>query len=126
MTKHVVRQLIKLPILEWPHAVTNHVQRFFRHKRTQGMFKLRHAIQIDKERSADLDDGVIARQQTDKIGKALGDSDIAQITGIGNTREQYLMLIATTQHFLHAPHNTRCVVMLLHLQIQRVAHHRAV
>ena len=126
VSKYVISQLVKLLILEWPHAVANHVQRFFCHKRTQGMFKLRYAIQINKKRSADLDNGVVARQQTNKIGKSLGDSDIAQITGISDAREQYLVLIATTQHFLHAPHDARCVIVLLHLRIQRIAHHRAV
>ena len=90
------------------------------------MFKLRYAIQIDKKRSADLDNGVVARQQTNKIGKPLGDRDIAQITGIGDTREQHLMLIATTQHFLHASHDAGSIIVLLHLRIQRIAHHRAV
>jgi hypothetical protein len=33
------------------------------------VLKLRHAVEIDKERSPHLNDGVIARQQTDKVGE---------------------------------------------------------
>ncbi|MNY47648.1 hypothetical protein D3C86_1829330 [compost metagenome] len=126
MPKDIICQLVELRILEWPHAVTNHIQRFFRHKSTQRVLKLRHTVQINKERPADLNNRVIARQQTDKIGKALGDSDIAQLAGIGHTREQHLVLITTAQHFLHTAHHTCRAVMLFHLTVERIAHHRAV
>ena len=59
VTKNVVRQLVKLLILEGTDAVTNHKQRLFRHKRAKRMFKLRHAVEIDKKRSADLNNGVV-------------------------------------------------------------------
>ena len=47
------------------------------------MLKLRHAVEIDEERTADLNNGVIAGEQTDKIRKALGNGDIAQLAGVG-------------------------------------------
>ena len=59
VTKNVVRQLVKLLILEGADAVTNHKQRLFRHKCAKRVFKLRHAIEIDKKRSADLNNGVV-------------------------------------------------------------------
>ena len=90
------------------------------------MLKLRHAVEIDEERSADLNNRVIARQQADKIGKTLRDGNIAQLAGVGHARKQHLMLVATAQHFLHAPHHARGVVVLFHLAVERVAHHRAV
>ena len=126
MAEHVVCKLVKLRILEWPDAVANHKQRLFRHKGAERMLKLRHAVEIDEERTADLDNGVVAGQQTDKIGKALRDSNIAQLAGIGHAGKQHLVLVATTQHFLHPPHHARGVVMLFHLAVERVAHHRAV
>lgn len=48
VTEYVVRQLVKLLILERADAVTNHKQRLFRHKRAKRMFKLRNAVEIDK------------------------------------------------------------------------------
>ena len=90
------------------------------------MLKLRHAVQIDEERTAHLNNGVIAGQQTNKIGKALRDGNVAQLAGVGHARKQHLMLVAATQHFLHAPHHARGVVVLFHLAVERVAHHRAV
>ena len=59
MTKDIVRQLVKLLILEGTNTVTNHKQRLFRHESAKCMFKLRHAIEIDKKRSADLNNGVV-------------------------------------------------------------------
>ena len=59
VTKDIVRQLVKLLILERANAVTNHKQRLFRHKRAKCMFKLWHAVEIDKKRSADLNNGVV-------------------------------------------------------------------
>ena len=59
VTKNIVRQLVKLLILERANAVTNHKQRLFRHKRAKCMFKLWYAVEIDKKRSADLDNGVV-------------------------------------------------------------------
>ena len=126
VAKHIVRQLVKLRILERPDAVADHKQRLFRHERTKRMLKLRHAVEIDEERTADLNNGVIAGEQTDKIRKALGNGDIAQLAGIGHPGKQHLMLVATTQHFFHAPHYARGVVVLFHLAVKRVAHYRAV
>ena len=126
MAEDVVCELVKLRILEWPDAVANHKQRLFRHEGTKRMLKLRHAVEIDEERTADLNNGVIAGQQTNKVGKALRDRDVAQLAGIGHPGKQHLMLVATTQHFLHAAHHARGVVMLFHLAVERVAHHRAV
>ena len=60
VAKHIVRQLVKLRILERPDAVADHKQRLFRHERTKRMLKLRHAVEIDEERTAHLNDGVIA------------------------------------------------------------------
>ena len=90
------------------------------------MLELRYAVEIDEERTADLNNRVIARQQTNEIGKALRDSDIAQLAGIGHAGKQHLVLVASAQHFFHAPHHARGVVMLFHLAVERVAHHRAV
>ena len=59
VTKNVVRQLVKLLILEGADAVTNHKQRLFRHESAKRVFKLRHAVEIDKKRSADLNNGVV-------------------------------------------------------------------
>ena len=49
VTKHVVRQLVELRILERPYAMADHKQRFFGHKGTERMLELWHAVQIDKE-----------------------------------------------------------------------------
>ena len=35
-------------------------------------------------------------------------------------------VVAATQHFLHASHHARSVIVLFHLAVERVAHHRAV
>ncbi len=126
VAEDIVRQLVKLRILERPDAVADHKQRLFRHKGAKRMFKLRHAVQVDEERAAHLNNGVIAGQQTHEIGKALRDGDVAQLAGVGHARKQHLMLVAATQDFLHAPHHARSVVVLFHLAVERVAHHRAV
>ena len=126
VAEDIVRQLVELRILERPDAVANHKQRFFRHKGAERMLKLRHAVQVDEERAAHLNNSVIAGQQTHEIGKALRDGDVAQLAGVGYARKQHLMLVAATQYFLHAPHHARSVVVLFHLAIERVAHHRAV
>lgn len=57
--KNVVRQLVKLFILERVNIVINYKQRFFRYKRVKCMFKLRYVIEIDKKRFVDLDNGVV-------------------------------------------------------------------
>lgn len=67
------------------------------------MLKLRHAVQVDEERTAHLNNRVIAGQQTHKIGKALRNGDVAQLAGVGHARKQHLMLVAATQHFFTRP-----------------------
>ena len=90
------------------------------------MLELRHAIEVNKEGTAHLDDGVVAGEQTNKIGKTLGDGDIAQLTGVGDTRQQHLVLIAAAQHLLHPAHHACGIVVLFHLAVERIAHYRAV
>ncbi len=90
------------------------------------MLELRHAIEIDKERAADLDNGIVARQQANKISEALGDGDVTQLAAVGDPGEQYLMLIAAAQHLLDPPHQSGGRVVLFHLAVERIAHHRAV
>ena len=126
VAKHVVRQLVKLRVLERPDAVANHKQRLFRHKGAERVFELRHAVEVDEERSAYLNNGVVAGQQANEVGKALGNRDVAQPAGVGHAGEQHLVLVAAAQHFFDAPHHARGIVVLLHLAVQRIAHHRAV
>jgi len=126
VAEHVVRQLVKLRVLERPNAVADHVERLFRHKGAESMLELWHAVEIDKERAANLDNGVVARQQANKVGEALGDGDVAQLAAVGDSREQHLMLIAAAQHLLDPAHQSGGVIVLLHLAIERIAHHRAV
>ena len=104
MTKDVISQLIKLRILERSNAVTNHIQRFFGHKRTQGMFELRDAIKVDKKGAADVDNRVLTCQQADKIGKALGNGNVAQLSAVCHPGKQNLVLVATAQNLFHPPH----------------------
>ena len=126
MAEDIVCQLVKLRILERPDAVTNHKQRFFRHECAECVLKLRHTVKIDEERSADLNNGVVARQQSNEIREALSNGDVTQLAGISYTGQQHLVLIATAQNFLHASHHAGSVVVLLHLAVERVAHYRAV
>lgn len=126
MAKSIVRQLIELRILEWSHAVSNHVELFFRHKRAERMFKLWRAIEVDKERATHLHDGVVIRQQTDKVGKTLGDRDVTQFAAVCDAREQHLVLIATAKDFLYPAHEPGGGIVRFHLAVERIAHHRAV
>ncbi|MNC21711.1 hypothetical protein D3C75_696950 [compost metagenome] len=64
-------------------------------------------------------------QRFHEINKALRDRDIAQTPVVSGLCQQNLVLIFTAQHFLHSPHQPNGIVVLLHLFIQAVAHHRA-
>ncbi|MNC21710.1 hypothetical protein D3C75_696940 [compost metagenome] len=44
IAEDITRQMIKLRVLEWPHAVPNHVNRLFRHKTAQRMLELRNTV----------------------------------------------------------------------------------
>jgi hypothetical protein len=50
------------------------------------MFELRNAVKIDKKGATHLDNRVIACKQADKIGKALGNGNVAQLA-VSVTRE---------------------------------------
>lgn len=67
------------------------------------MLKLWHTVQIDEERTAHLNDGVIAREQTHEVGKPLRNRDISQLAGIGHAGKQHLVLVAAAEDFFTRP-----------------------
>ena len=83
--KHKVCQRIDARVLERSDRVADQVDRFFRHQRTERVVKLGHAIEIDEERTAHLNDRIIFCQAFGKgfqvrwHGKRLKDAAFAQM-----------------------------------------------
>ena len=66
--KNKVRQRVDARVLKRADRVADQIDRLFRHQGAERMVKLRHAVKIDEERAADLDNGVVLLQA---VGESL-------------------------------------------------------